>query len=531
MADIPQAGNGDPRRWIILGVLCLALAMVGIDGMIVNVALPTFVDELGASSTQLQWIVDAYTIMLASFLLFAGSTGDRLGRKRYFIVGLSIFGVGSMASALAGSPTTLILCRAVQGLGAAFIMPATLSILTNIFHDPIERAKAIALWAGVAGLGVAVGPLVGGYLLDHFWWGAIFLVNVPLALGVIGAAIVLVPESRDPDGPRLDLIGTALSTIGLVALLFGIIEGPNQGWTDPLVLVAFIGAAVLLVAFVLWERHTDHPVLDLGFFSDARFSAASVALTFLFFALFGSLFFASQYLQFVLHYSAFKCGLALLPVAVTLVISTLMSAPLARRFGNKKVVTAGMVLVAGGLWMFGFASETNGYPPIAAMLVIIGLGMGLAMAPATDSIMGSLPAAKAGVGSAMNDTTRQVGGALGVAVLGSIANVSYASHLAAHPQFATLQTASPQAAAAVESSIGAAAQVAQHLPAGAARMLDDAAAMAFINGTHDALIVGGIVAFIGAVITGIYLPARADENDRSPEADTLTASVAVPPGQ
>lgn len=505
--------ESDPRRWVTLGVLCLALLVVGIDGTIVNVALPSLVRELGATSTQLQWIVDAYTIVFASFLLIAGSTGDRLGRKKCFLVGLAIFGIGSAACASARTAGELVAFRAVQGLGAAFIMPATLSILTNAFRDPVERRRAIALWAGVSGLGVAIGPLAGGYLLVHFWWGSIFWVNVPLVVAAIVAAAVLVPESRDPASPRLDLVGTALSTVGLIGLLFGIIEGPNQGWTHPLVIGAFVAAVVLLTAFVFWERAIDHPLLDLSFFADARFSAASIAVTLVFFSMFGSVFFASQYLQFVLDYSALKSGAALLPVAATLMISAPLSAKLVGHIGTKVVVSVGLALVALGLYLFSFATATSGYGPIAGMLVVIGVGMGLAMAPATDSIMGSLPPEKAGIGSAVNDTTREIGGALGVAVLGSITTALYASKIASHPQFATLKAASPQAAEAVQSSVGAAAIVAERLPADAARLLDDTANAAFIAGVHAALIVGTVVALAGALVALVFLPARPRATD------------------
>lgn len=505
--------KADPRRWVTLGVMCLALLVVGIDGTIVNVALPSLVRELGASSTELQWIVDAYTIVFASFLLIAGSTGDRLGRKRCFLVGLGIFGIGSAACALADTPDTLIAFRAIQGLGAAFIMPATLSILTNSFREPIERRRAIALWAGVSGLGVAIGPLAGGYLLVHYWWGSIFWVNIPLVIAAVVAALILVPESHDPSSPRPDLVGAALSTIGLIALLFGIIEGPNQGWAHPLILGAFALAAALLVGFVLWERTTDHPLLDLSFFADARFSAASIAVTFVFFSMFGSVFFASQYLQFVLGYSPFKSGAALLPVAGALMVSAPLSANLVGRLGTKIVVTVGLALVALGLYLFSFATATSGYGPIAGMLVVIGLGMGLAMAPATDSIMGSLPPEKAGVGSAVNDTTRQVGGALGVAVLGSITTALYAAKITSHPQFDMLQTASPQAAEAVQNSVGAAAIVAERLPPDAARLLENTANAAFVSGASVALVVGALVTLGGALVALAFLPARPRATD------------------
>jgi EmrB/QacA subfamily drug resistance transporter len=323
--------------------------MVGIDGTIVNVALPSFVRELGASNTQLQWIVDAYTIVFASFLLIAGNTGDRLGRARCLIVGLVMFTAGSLGCSLVHTASALIFLRGVQGFGAAFIMPATLSIITNVFHRDDERARAIALWAGVSGLGVAIGPLVGGYLLEHYWWGSIFLVNVPI--GIV-AVVLLVPESRDEHAPRLDVLGTLLSTVGLIALLFGIIEGPTRGWGSVEIVGSFVIGASLLTAFVVWERRTDHPILDVTFFRNPRFTAASIAVTLVFFAMFGSLFFVSQYLQFVLGYTAFESGVRLLPVAVTLMIAAPTSAKLVATFGTKRIVALGLALVAVALLLF-----------------------------------------------------------------------------------------------------------------------------------------------------------------------------------
>ncbi|MCU1459690.1 MAG: putative integral rane efflux protein [Actinomycetia bacterium] len=508
--DAEQEGTigPDPRRWVILGVLCLALLMVGIDGTIVNVALPSLVREIGASSTELQWIVDAYTIVFAGFLLIAGNTGDRLGRRRCFVLGLLVFVGGSLGCSLVSTPNQLILLRGVQGLGAAFLMPATLSILTNVFTNPAERARAIGLWAGVSGLGVAIGPLTGGYLLEHFWWGSIFLVNVPIGLVTVVAAVLVVPESRDPHSARLDILGTVFSVVGLISLLFGIIEGPSRGWSDPVVVGSFILAVVTLTAFVLWERHTDHPILDVGFFANPRFTAASIAVTLVFFALFGSLFFVSQYLQFVLGYTALQSGIRLLPVALALMVAAPLSARLVAYFGSKRVVTLGLLLTAGALLLFSRATPTSGYPLIAAVLVIIGVGMGLAIAPATDSIMGSLPPEKAGVGSAMNDTTREIGGALGVAILGSITTAVYTSTITGNAAFAKLKAASPAAARAVQESVGGAAVVAEKLPTAVARTITTAANDAFIHAVDRGVIVGAAVAALGAAVAWFFLPAR-----------------------
>ena len=513
VADSPVDEDVHHRRWWILAVLCLSLAIVGIDGTIVNVALPSIVRELGASSSQLQWIVDAYTLVFASFLLLAGSLGDRHGRKSVLTVGLIIFGLGSLMSALVTTPGGLIATRAVQGLGAAFIMPSTLSILTSVFPAD-ERGRAIGIWAGVSGIGVAVGPITGGYLLEHFYWGSIFLVNIPVIAVALLAGAILVPNSRDPHAPKLDLAGTVLSVTMLLSLLYAIIEGPTRGWTDPVIIGAFVVGAILLVAFTLWELHSDHPMLDVTFFKNPRFSAASIAITLVFFAMFGSLFFVSQYLQFVLGYDPLQAGVALLPIAGALVVAAPLSPFFVARYGTKIVVTVGLALVALAMWLFSYASVDSGYELVGSVLVIIGIGMALAMAPATDSIMGSLPPEKAGIGSAVNDTTREVGGALGIAILGSITASSYASAITASPIYATAVKQSPEAAAALKDSVGSAAAVAASLPADAAQLVTATANAAFIQALGHTVIVGAIVALAGALVAAIFLPARPEATDR-----------------
>ena len=507
------------RRWWILAVLCLALLIVGIDGTIVNVALPSFVRELGASTSQLQWISDAYTLAFASLLLTAGTLGDRFGRRGALLVGLVVFGFGSLASALAGSASQLIATRALQGVGAAFIMPSTLSILTNVFDDT-ERGRAIGIWAGVSGLGVAIGPVAGGWLLDHYWWGAIFMVNLPIVVVAVIAVVFIVPTSRDPSGAHIDYLGTVLSVAMLVTLLFAIIEGPSHGWGSTLILSCFAAGAVLVTAFVLWELHVDHPMLDVSFFSNPRFSAASIAITLVFFAMFGSIFFLSQYLQFVLAYTPLQAGVRIIPVAVALMIAAPLSSVLVARFGTKIIVTLGLVTVSGALLLLSRANSSSGYGLVFAVLVILGLGLGIAMAPATDSIMGSLPPAKAGVGSAVNDTTREIGGALGVAVLGSLTATAYTSRLADSVVVDTLAKAGPQgqqAAAAVRSSIGGAAIVTDQLtrleklgqvPAGTTAALTKVTNDAFIYGMDHAVVIGAVVALIGGLVALVFLPAR-----------------------
>jgi EmrB/QacA subfamily drug resistance transporter len=498
-----EDAEGYERRWWILGVLCLSLLVIGLDNTILNVALPTLVRDLGASTSQLQWIVDAYTLVFAGLLLTAGSLSDRYGRRTALASGLVIFGVGSLASAFAGSASTLIFTRALMGVGGAFIMPSTLSILTNVFPAE-ERGRAIGIWAGVSGLGIGIGPVVGGWLLTHFWWGSVFLVNVPVVIFALIAGRLIIPNSKDPSAPRLDPVGASLSIVGLVSLVFGIIEAPSHGWTDPLILAAFGIALIALTAFIAWERWSDHPMLNLEFFKNARFTAANISVTLVFFALFGSLFFLTQYLQFVLGYSALQAGYRVAPIALVLIVVAPITGRLVNRLGNKVLVTAGMSVVAGGLWFLSTVTITSGYGHVLISIMILGSGMALAMTPATESIMGSLPLAKAGVGSAMNDTTRQIGGALGVAILGSVFASAYTATL--EPWLAGLPA---NAATAAQSSVGSAIQIGNQIGGVAGAALVTAAKSSFIHAMDRGLAVGAVVALVGAVVALVWLPKRA----------------------
>src|SRR5262249_27873326 len=397
----------------------------------------------------------------AGLLLTAGSLGDRFGRKRALDIGLVVFAAGSVLSAFAGSPGTLIASRALMGIGGAFIMPSTLSITTNVFTGR-ERTRAIGVWAAMAALGIAIGPVAGGWLLAHFWWGSVFLVNLPVVALALVAGVALVPESKDPAAGRPDPFGAVLSVVGLTSLGYRIIEGPSRGWTDPLVLAAFGLAVVVLGAFAAWELRTDHPMLQLRLFANPRFSAASLSIALVFFALFGTMYFLTLYLQTVLGYTALQAGIRIIPMVLGMAPAARLSPKLIERFGTKLVVVTGMVVAAGALTLLSRATPTSGYGLVAAFLVLQGIGMGLAMVPATDSIMATLPRAKAGVGSAMNDTVRQVGGALGVAVLGSVLSAEYGRRMA---ETATQLPA--QLGALARDSVGAAHAVADRLgPAG-----------------------------------------------------------------
>jgi EmrB/QacA subfamily drug resistance transporter len=499
------------RRWLTLLVLCLSLMVIGLDNTILNVALPTLarthaLGGLGASGSELAWIVDAYTIVFAGLLLTAGSLGDRFGRYRGLTIGLSIFGVGSVLSALAPSATVLIATRALMGIGGAFIMPATLSILTNVFTDPKERAKAIGVWAGVSALGIGVGPIAGGLLLEHFWWGSVFLVNAPVVVAALVLGYRFGPDSRDASAPRLDPLGSILSIAGLGALLWAIIEGPSHGWTSPTVLGAFATGVVVLVGFMLWELHSAHPMLDVRFFENPRFSAASGAITLTFLALFGMVFLLTQYLQTVLGYSTVQAGALLIPMSAVMMVLAPMSTRWVRILGNKIVVAAGMGVLAITLLLMTTFDAGSGWLHVTLVTVGLGIGMANIMAPATESIMGSLPRAKAGVGSAMNDTTRQVGGAVGVALFGSILSSRFASSMAS-----ILHDKVPASLIApAKDSVGSALSLA-HEARGArfAPQLVNAAQQSFVSGLHVAVVVGAAVVVVGALAALRWLPARA----------------------
>ena len=491
------------RRWWILGVLCLSLVMVIVGNTVLNVALPTLVRELDATSTQLQWIVDVYGLVFAGLLLTGGALGDRFGRKGALTIGLVIFAGGSSLAAVSGSAGQLIVTRGIMGIGAALVMPATLSILTIVF-PPQERARAIAVWAGLAGAGAAIGPVAGGWLLEHFWWGSVFLVNLPLiAVALVGGRF-LVPTSRDPRQPPLDVVGAGLSIVALASFLYAIIEAPNHGWTSvPTLEAAGIGLA-FGIAFAVWELRVEHPMLDLRFFRNRRFSAGSAAITLVFFAMFGTFFLLTQYLQLVLGYSALEAGLRTLPAPLMIMVTAPMSARFAERFGTRAVVATGLAVVAAGLGIASTLDVNSDYWLLALSLVLLAVGMGLTMPPSTTAIMSSLPLGKAGVGSAVNDTTRELGGALGVAVLGSLA----ASHYAAAVGRADGLTGA--SAAAARRSLGAALHVAGTIGGERGIAVAGAARAAFVDAMGVAMTVAALVALTAATLIARFMPGRAD---------------------
>ncbi|MEZ5322090.1 MAG: MFS transporter [Microthrixaceae bacterium] len=491
------------KRWWTLGALCLALSIIGIDNTILNVALPKIVESVHAEGSQLQWIVDAYVIVFACLLLSAGTLGDKLGRKKTLLAGLAVFGLFSGLAATASTANGLIAFRALMGIGGALIFPSTLSVITNTFTG-VERAKAIGIWAGVSGLGIAIGPLAGGLLVEHFFWGSVFLVNVPIVIIALVACYLVVPDSRDDADAHLDPVGALLSIVGLAALLYGIIEAPAEGWTDTKVLVGFAVGLAFGVGFFMWERRATHPMLDVTFFGDARFTAASATITLTFFALFGSTFLLTQYFQFVLGYSPFKSGMLTAPVAIGIMIAGPYAPRIVQRIGTKYTVMIGLFIVTGVL--MSYASETLMSSVLWGSVVrfAFGLGMGTVMAPATESIMASLPLNKAGVGSAVNDTTRQAGGALGVAVIGSIFAARY------HGLITPPKGLPHVADAAIRDSIGKALYVAadRRVPAPLARQIEYAASRAFVGGMQLAVFVGAAICLLAVGLAWRYLPMR-----------------------
>ena len=506
------------RRWKMLAVLSLSMMIIGLDNTIVNVALPTLQRQFTASASDLQWIVDAYLLVFAAALLTMGTLGDRFGRKRALQGGLLLFGAASAAVIFAGSVNQLIVLRVLMGLGAALIMPATLSIITNVFPRE-ERGRAIGVWAGTAAIGIGLGPLAGGLLLEVFSWSSVFLINVPVAIVALLLGIKLVPDSRDPAPGAFDLIGATLSATALLALVWSVIEAPSRGWTSTAVIAGLVAAALLTTGFIAWERRVASPMLNLAYFRNPRFSIGSLAISIIFFSLMAAIFALTQFLQFALGYSALQAGATMVPLALGLMLSAINSSRLVARFGTKRVVVGGMLLLALAL-----SATVLWTPALSAWLVtswlfVLGLAMGSVMAPATDAVMGSVPPAKAGVASAMNDVTRQVGGALGVAIVGSLIGTIYTSRIgdAAAGLPATLS-------GPVEASIGGANAVAARLPSAAGAHLTSAAADAFTAALGYGLLAAAAVALIGAGIVMWRLPAR---HGAAHEAEEPLGSLAV----
>ncbi|MCX6511120.1 MAG: MFS transporter [Actinobacteria bacterium] len=513
------------RRWWILVVLALSVFLVVVDNTIVNVALPTLSRDLNASTTDLQWIVDAYSLVFAGLLLAAGGLGDRIGRKGTMQAGLVIFAATSVVAAFSTSSGQLIASRAAMGIGAALVFPATLAILTNVFTDPTERAKAIGAWSAVSGMAVAFGPVTGGILLEHlvsgmavafgpvtggillehFWWGSIFLVNVPIVAIALLAGWFLVPTSRDPDSGAFDWVGTVVSILGVGLLVYTVIEGPHAGWNSVATIGGFIGAAVLLAVFVVYELRREHPLLDVRVFRIARFSAAAGSIAIAFFTLFGFIFIVTQYFQFVRGYSTLSAGLHTLPFAIFAAITAPNAARLALRFGPRRVVGTGLLTMMIGFIIIGFCdADTAYFGPVVISMAFIATGLSLVTSPSTAAVMSSLPKEKAGAGAAVNDTTREIGGTLGVAVVGSVFASIYApkigEFLAKFPQVPA------DAVTAAKASMAAAIVVASRAPTEVQELFRSSASDAFMQGMRLGCFVCAGVALCGSIAAFTFLP-------------------------
>jgi len=491
------------RRWAILAVLALSLIIISLDNTVLNVALPSMQRSLKASSNDLQWIIDAYTLVFAGLVLLGGNLGDRYGRKGCLQIGLLLLAGGSTLVVLSDTTSTVIVARAIMGVGGALIMPATLSITSTVFVGA-ERAKAIAVWAACAAVGVALGPVLGGWLVEHYWWGSVFLVNIPIVVTALIAGTVLIPASKDPAVGPPDLAGAALSTIGITALVYAIIAASNDGWSSASVVGSFATSIVILGAFIGVELRIAHPMLPMNFFRSGRFSAACLAIAFTFFALLGAMYFLTQYFQVVRGYTSLQAGARMLPLAAGLAVAAPRGAALAEHLGTKRVVAAGMVLNGCGLGLFALIRIDTGYPMVALSLILMGLGMGATMAPATESVMGAVPAAQAGVGSAVNDAVRQLGSTLGIAVLGTVLATRYSAELT--PKLGSLGSISEAVKKEMLDSIAGGHTAANSLlhPA----LIRGAADSAFVSAMAVTALIAAGAALAGAGVVAVFLPSR-----------------------
>jgi EmrB/QacA subfamily drug resistance transporter len=484
-------------------VLILGVFGIAMDNTVLVVALPVLSTSLKADTSQLQWLIDAYTLVFASLLLMSGALSDRYGRKRMLIAGLALFGLGSALAPFAGSADQLIALRAFMGIGGALAMPPTLSIIADVFAEN-ERPKAIAAWSATTALGIVAGPILGGFLLEHFAWPSVFIVNVPVVVAGIIAIIAIVPESRAPGEIPMDPIGAALSVAALVAGTYGIIEAPGYGWSDPRIAGSLASAVVLAALFIAWERRQEHPMVDVRLFRNARFSAACISVTLSFFALNGALFMFTLFMQQVQGLSPLQAGYRFIAIAAGVIVASPIAAKLTVAHGAKLATSLGLAIIAVGMALVTTVTVSTGDLQIVGLLFFISIGMGMAMTPATDAIMGAVPPEKFGVGSAVNDTTREIGGALGIAIMGSLWQGSYAERIGG-----IADTLPADAAQAVRGSFAGASAVAAQLGGRPGAILLAAAKTAFVGAMDWACLVGVVFAIAGLVVAALYLPARA----------------------
>ncbi|MES9537168.1 DHA2 family efflux MFS transporter permease subunit [Actinomadura sp. NPDC000600] len=495
---------GHTRRWLGLGALALSMLALGFDMTILNVALTTLSERLHASTSALQWIVDSYLLVFGALLLPAGLLGDRFGRKRLLLAGLAVFGTASLAGAFADGSGGVIAARAFMGLGAAIVTPLSMSMLPAIF-PPHERTRAVAVWSSAMALGLPLGPLLGGWLLENFRWGSIFLVNVPVVLvGGIAVALLL-PETRDPAAPRVDGIGALLSMAGVVALVYGVIEAPVRGWSDAVVLLSFALAAVLLAGFVLWERRAAEPLLDVALFRNPAFTWAMVAAVAANLMMGGALFVLPQYLEAVQGNDVLGTGVRLMPMLLGLLAGGVVTDRVAHRTGHKPILVTGLLVLAAGFGWGALTGAGDGYPATVPWLLVVGLGCGLTIVPAMDAVLAALPPAQAGRGSGLVQTLRQTGGTLGVAGLGSLLSALYRDRV-------STGGLPPDAAAAARDSIGGAVAVAGRLDDGG---LLASARAAYVHGMDAVFAACGAAAVVAALLLWLFQPARGREDAAS----------------
>ncbi|MFF7114737.1 DHA2 family efflux MFS transporter permease subunit [Streptomyces albogriseolus] len=501
----PRTGDPPARRWLTLAVVSVSMLVVGLDTTVLNVALPTLVGELGASTSQLQWIVDSYALMSGSLVLFCGSLADRLGRKWIFMSGLALFTAASVLAAYAGSVTTLVLARGAMGVGEALIMPATLAVIGTVFPRGAERTKAIGIWSAAVGVGTVIGPMVGGWLLSHYWWGSVFLINLPLGVAGLIAAALLVPDSRAPGSGRLDPAGALLSVAAVGSVLWAVIEGPDRGWTSPAVRTAFAAGALLLTAFVVWQRRSASPMLPPRIFRHRALAAGDLLVMLGAFALIGTLFVAVQHFQFVLGYSAGQTGVRLGPAALALLVAGPLAGVLAPRLGMRAVSAAGLALLSASAAVLATTEATDGYGRALVATLLLGAGAGLVITATSDAIVGSLPETDLGVGSATNSAAIQLGAATGVAVMGSLLSDRYRSGLEAGVVPAPVPEGLLESAM---DSLGTALALAEHLPGDAGTVFAEAARRAFVDGMGPAMAAGSGVTAAGVLLALLLAPSR-----------------------
>jgi len=505
--------NGVHSLYIALSVVCFGLIIVVLDNSILNIAIPALSRDLGASTSDLQWIIDAYTLVYAGIMLTAGALGDRFGRRRSLFWGVAGFGAASALASLADTTLMLTIARGLMGAFGAFMTPASLSIVTNLFHEPKERARAIGFWAAASSLGVVIGPVVGGLLLAHFWWGSVFLVNVPIAIGLLIALPIFVPESKNPEEASLDPLGAVLSIVAMTALLWATIAGPDHGWTSAPVLGGFALGLLGVVVFVWWESTCANPMFDVGFFKIAGFSAATMANMAMVMAWAGTSFVFVQLLQSVLGFSPLRAGIGLTPVAVVAAIGGLASTPLAARFGRRIVIACGLAAQAIGAALFLTYQLSGGYWVAITYLIVFSAGQSLVFTQCVASAMDSVPRERSGVASGANNTMRQAGVAFGIAITGSIMSSSYRSHLAAAGDSLNLPA---DLVAKAGRSIASAVATAQDVGGTTGATLLGAAKDSFVPAFHTAMLAGLIFCVLGIIVAVIWIPEKPIHADAAP---------------